>query len=120
MNTQSKKAKGRRLQNLVRDALLFILEKFNIVNDDIQSTSMGAQGVDIKLSPAVQKLVGPLAIECKNVEALNVTGTYFKHCNKYPEHTAVLVHKRNNSKPLVTIDLEYFMLLLMEFAKRKM
>ena len=69
MKTSSAKAKGRRLQQKVRDLLL---ETFTELEpDDIRSTSMGVSGEDLQLSPAARKLI-PFAIECKNQEKLNV------------------------------------------------
>ena len=58
----SSKAKGRRLQQAVRDG---ILEAFPALEpDDVKSTSMGAGGEDVQLSPAARKLF-PYQIECK-------------------------------------------------------
>ena len=62
MSAKSSKAKGRRLQNLVRDKLR---SKFTILEeDDIKSQTMGMTGEDIVLSPAARKLI-PYSIECK-------------------------------------------------------
>ncbi len=69
MKTSSCKAKGRNLQKWVRD---LILESFpSLEADDVRSTSMGAGGEDVQLSPAARKLF-PYSLECKNVEKLNV------------------------------------------------
>jgi hypothetical protein len=68
-SVQSRKAKGRRLQQHVRDR---VLETFEQLEDgDVRSTSMGASGVDVLLSPLAQKLF-PFAVECKNQERLNL------------------------------------------------
>lgn len=62
MKTSSAKAKGRKLQQHVRDVLL---EAFPTLEpDDVKSTSMGAQGEDVQLSPAARKLM-PIAVETK-------------------------------------------------------
>ena len=54
MKPQSAKAKGRNLQKWVRDLLL---ENFPTLEaDDVRSTSMGAGGEDVQLSPAARKL----------------------------------------------------------------
>ncbi len=79
---------------------------------DIRSTSMGASGVDVLLSPAAKKLFGELAIECKNCESLNVTKIFHDHAAKYEGSTSLLVHKRNKTKPLVTITMEDYLTLL--------
>lgn len=117
MLTSSCKAKGRKLQQLVRDSLLVEGHKFGLVAGDITSTSMGASGVDVVLSPAAKKVYGDLAVECKAVEALNVPGTYFEHAAKY-SHTRLrlLVHKRNAKLPLVTLAWSDFLDLLVSSA----
>jgi hypothetical protein len=111
--TSSKKAKGRRLQQFVRDALLKLGESFGLRPDDVRSTSMGASGVDLQLSTAAKK-VFPLAVECKNRESLNVTGTFWKHYNSYKSNNTmpILVHSRNRSEPLVTMHWNDFASLL--------
>ena len=69
MKTSSCKQKGRKLQQKVRD---IILESFdNLREDDVRSTSMGAGGEDVLLSPAARD-VFPFSVECKNQEKLNV------------------------------------------------
>jgi len=112
MTTASCKAKGRRLQQEVSAALLEVGEQHGLVKDDIKSTSMGVSGVDVLLSPAAKKVLGCLAIECKNVEALGVVTTFNKHAEKYPKHTALLVHKKNRSQTLVTMKFDDFLRLL--------
>jgi hypothetical protein len=68
ISVQSAKAKGRQLQQEVRDALL---EAFpSLEPDDIRSTSMGAGGEDLMLSPAARKLLGGIQIECKRLKTL--------------------------------------------------
>ena len=54
MKTKSAKAKGKRLQNRVRDLLV---EKYSKVLEegDFKSTTMGESGIDIQLSPAARK-----------------------------------------------------------------
>ena len=62
MKTRSAKAKGRRLQNKIRDLLL---EEFKELEpDDIRTAIMGETGEDIKLSPAARKKI-PYSFECK-------------------------------------------------------
>ena len=55
-NPRSAKAKGRALQNKIRDVLL---EHFSeeLEPDDIRSQVMGMSGEDIVLSPAARKLI---------------------------------------------------------------
>jgi hypothetical protein len=69
MKTQSCKAKGRRLQQQVASDLLHRFPQ--LAYDDIRSTSMGAPGEDILLSPAARRCI-PFSFEVKNHERLNV------------------------------------------------
>ena len=52
---RSSKAKGRKLQNMMRDALR---DAFPLLEeDDIKSQTMGMTGEDIVLSPAARKSI---------------------------------------------------------------
>lgn len=109
MKTQSAKAKGRKLQQMVRD---LILETFTELEpDDVRSTSMGAGGEDLQLSPAARRKF-PYSVECKNVEKLNVWGAYEQAEANSGDHEPLLIMKKNRKKPLVVIDLEAFVELL--------
>jgi len=109
MKPQSAKAKGRNLQQWVRD---LILESFPALEpDDVRSTSMGAGGEDLLLSPAARRLF-PYSVECKNVEKLNVWNAYDQAAANSGEHEPLLVMKKNRKKPLVVMDAEAFVNLL--------
>lgn len=110
MNTASCKAKGRKLQQLIRDALYEAFSDCGLEDGDIKSTSMGVSGVDVVLSPAAAKVIGKIAIEAKNVEALNVSNVFWKHYNKYSESSLpLLIHKKNRTEVLVTLTLKDFL-----------
>ena len=109
MLTSSCKAKGRALQQTFRDCLRNIGRGHGLEDDDIKSTGMGQSGVDVTLSPAALKVFGHLAVECKNVEALNVVKVFWDHAAKYPGSYPLLVHKRNKTMPLVTMQLVDFL-----------
>jgi hypothetical protein len=90
IKTSSAKAKGRNLQQHCRDR---ILEHFNLEDGDAASTSMGAQGVDVPLSPLARRAC-PLSIECKNVKKLDLPAAMRQaNANKYPFTYPVVVHK---------------------------
>ena len=65
-SVRSRKAKGRRLQNWVRDALLCAFPNLK-KDEDVCCAIMGESGVDVKLSRFAQGLF-PFSIECKNKE----------------------------------------------------
>lgn len=114
MRPQSAKAKGRRLQQWVRD---LILEAWtDLEPDDVRSTSMGAGGEDVQLSPAARRHF-PYSVECKSVEKLNVWGAYEQAAANAGKHEPLLVMKKNHKKPLVVMDAEAFMELLKKADK---
>jgi len=109
ISPQSAKAKGRRLQQWVRDHLL--MRHPTLEADDVRSTSMGAGGEDVLLSPAARRRV-PYSIECKNLASM----AFYKwmeqaKANCPPGIEPLVVAKANNKKPVVIIDAEYFFLL---------
>jgi hypothetical protein len=105
MKISSAKAKGRRLQQWVRDQLLSHRE---LSEGDVRSTSMGAGGVDVQLSPAAKALY-PFSIECKSKASYAFYKDYEQAVANTEEGTEpVLVVKANNKRPVVIIDAEYF------------
>jgi hypothetical protein len=118
MKTSSCKAKGRRLQQDIRDVLL---ENFiELEPDDVRSTGMGQQGIDIQLSPAAKKQI-PFAIEAKNQEGLSIW-----QCMVQAETNAdkeklkpALVFKRNRSKTYTTILFSDFVEMIKELHELK-
>ena len=108
MRTKSKKAKGRRLQNWVRDELL---RRFPNLNDnDVMCAIMGERGVDIKLSNKAKKFI-PFAIECKNQEAYKKLYKDYNQSsyNSNDKVEPIVILKINNEKPLVVMDATYFL-----------
>ena len=72
MKTQSAKAKGRKLQQWMRNLLI---EKLEVHPEDIESRSMGAGGEDLIMARAAREKF-PMSIECKNQEKVNVWEAY--------------------------------------------
>ena len=100
---RASKAKGRRLQNLLRDLLR---EKFpQLEDDDIKSATMGIGGEDIVLSPAARKVLN-YSFECKNVERLQ----FWKAIEQAEENCngsiPVIVVKKNGKTPFVAMPLD--------------
>ena len=108
MKTQSAKAKGRRLQQWVRDKLI---EELDIHPEDIESRSMGAAGEDLIMARAARQNF-PFSLECKNVEKLNVWEAYEQAVANSGEHEPLVVMKKNGKKPLAVIDAEAFIRLI--------
>jgi len=103
MKPRSVKAKGRALQNCLRDKLR---EAFpGLHEDDIKSQTMGMTGEDIILTPAARKLI-PYSFECKNQERIQMWKFLEQAESNAGEHTPILVVKKNRTKPYVVLDLD--------------
>ena len=110
MKPRSAKAKGRSFQQLVRD--LFLTAFPSLGADDVRSTSMGAPGEDIQLSPAARILV-PYQIECKS-KATSQIHTYYAQAKEHGEHEPLVIVKKDRDIPLAIISLEHFLTLIKE------
>ena len=109
MKTQSAKAKGRRLQQEVRDLLI---ESFHqLLPDDIRSTGMGQSGEDLQLSPFARTHI-PFSFECKNQEKLNIWQAIGQAEDNAGGYDPAVVFKRNRTKTYVAIPLETFVKLI--------
>ena len=112
MKTSSGKAKGRRLQNKIRDLLL---EHFSdkLEPDDVKVAIMGESGEDIKLSPAARKLI-PYSFECKNQEKLSIWSSLEQAEDNSRDHIPLLIFKRNRSKTYAVLEFDELLKLLNE------
>ena len=104
MKTQSAKAKGRKLQQWMRNLLI---EKLEVHPEDIESRSLRAGGEDLIMARAAREKF-PMSIECKNQEKVNVWEAYKQAEDNSGNYEPVVVIKRNKVKPLVVVDAEYF------------
>ena len=109
MNARSVKAKGRRLQNMLRDLLKKAFP--TLEEDDIKSQTMGMTGEDIVMSPLAQKTI-PYSFECKNKERLDLWKSLLQAEENCNGRTPVLVIKRNRSKTYAVLELDKFMELI--------
>jgi hypothetical protein len=110
MNPSSAKAKGRRLQQWMRDKLI---EMLDVHPEDIESRSMGAGGEDLIMARAARTKF-PMSIECKNVEKLNIWDAYEQASANCNDYQPIVVMKKNGKKPLVVVDAEYYISLFRE------
>ena len=116
MNVRSSKAKGRRLQNWVRDKLLTLFvdyPAFSITQEDIKSQTMGMVGEDIIITPHARKYL-PFTFECKNTERLEMWKAIeqAEKNNSFDSYNSIIVFKKNQKKPHVAMSWETFELLL--------
>ena len=112
VNVKTSKAKGRRLQNYVRDTLRDLFSS-QLEDDDIKSQTMGMSGEDIVLSPAGKKVI-PYSFECKNKERLDLWASLDQAKSNCEDRTPVLVFKRNRTKTYVAFEYNKFLELINE------
>jgi hypothetical protein len=105
----SKKAKGRIMQQWVRDKILAAFKTLR--PDDVKSTSMGASGEDLQFSPFARDLLG-ISVECKSHKSFAVYKIYEQCVTNAKGNEPVVFIKQNNSKPLAIMDAEYYISLL--------
>ena len=103
---RSRKAKGRRLQNWVRDSLrgLFL----TLTDDDVRVAIMGETGSDIKLSKTAKKLF-PYDIECKNTEGWKKVYDAYDQADGHGDDQPLVFIKMNRREPLVVVNAKHFM-----------
>ena len=110
MKTSSAKAKGRRCSQEVKELILRFFGT-EMREDDITVTPSGVTGPDLMFSPLAKGLLG-LAIECKNVESLNVWKSLEQAENEGRHGTPTLFFRRNRSKLYVALEAEEFLNIL--------
>lgn len=107
MRPSSAKAKGRRLQQWVRARILATF--LDLQPDDVRSTSMGASGEDLLLSPAARARF-PYAVECKNTERLNVWNAIAQaEANAAEGSTPLVVFTRNRAKTYAVLEFDHLL-----------
>lgn len=107
MTPKSAKAKGRRLQNWVRDQILAIHPSLKA--NDIKPAIMGEAGEDLKLSSDAE-LVFPYSVECKSIDRAfkSLYDAYEQAKTNCNQREPLVFIKRNREKPLVVMDAEHF------------
>ena len=111
MKTQSRKAKGRRLQ---QQFMQLLIEKLDIDPEDIESSAMGSGGEDLIMSKAARTKF-PYSIECKNQESLNIWKAWEQANGNKGLYEPMVVIKKNGVRPLVVLDAENFLEMIKEF-----
>ena len=123
MNPKSSKAKGRRLQNYVRDKLREVYIKLwtkapKLEEDDIKSQTMGMSREDIVLSPAAKKMI-PYSFECKNKERLNIWQSIEQCEDNSNGSIPVVVIKRNRSKVYAIMEFDSWLEIASNYYRRE-
>jgi hypothetical protein len=114
IKTASAKAKGRRLQ---QEVAALILATFPALEpDDARSTSMGAGGEDVQLSPAARRMF-PFTVECKQRDKHAVYAFYDQasahgkreRATGKPGYEPLVVVRADGRKALAVVDLNFFL-----------
>jgi hypothetical protein len=113
LSTRSAKAKGRRLQDYLKEQLHITFPQ--IPQEDIKTAIMGETGLDIRLSSMAKQII-PVGFECKNVEKLNIWKAIEQATEAVDKDGSNLqpcvVFKKNRSKTYACIELDFFLYLL--------
>ena len=97
----SRKAKGRRLQQAVRQDLI---DRLGIDPGDILSTAMGQSGCDLYLSPAARTIF-PFGVECKAQERIALP-EWWQQCARNAEAEGLaplLILNQSRREPLAVL-----------------
>lgn len=113
ISVQSAKAKGRKLQQLVRDHVLRVFQSL-LTEDDVWSRSMGAGGTDVQLS-AKAKTLFPYSVECKAGKFGTIPKTVYNWIDQAKEHESgepLVVFRADYKDVYAIVSLEHFMELI--------
>ena len=112
----SRKAKGRKFQQQIRDDLV---DRLGIDPGDILSTAMGQSGCDLYLSPAARERF-PFGVECKHQEAIALPA-WWRQCTANAEKeglTPLLLVKQSRKEPLAVLRWSDLIRLIREIRER--
>ena len=111
MKQRSRKIKGKRLQNFVRDKILKAFP--HLKKKDVVCVENGLPGPDLLLSKVGKKLC-PFQFEIKNQEKMKTVYDWKRQAGKnIPKGLSpVVVMKMNSREPLVVIDFKTFLELI--------
>lgn len=110
MKIRSSKAKGKRLEQWIRDKLL---EAFPTLDSEDVRTTVGVEaGADIKLTKKAL-LLFPYKIEAKNRETLKSIYDFYAQAEGHKgDYEPIVIIKMNRKKPLILLDAEHFIELI--------
>ena len=110
MKPNSRKAKGRYLQNIVKERIIKLYPVLG--KDDIRTSLMSESGTDIKLTSHTARKLFPYSIECKNRQDFKTLYNYFSQARRHVALEPLLCVKMNRERPLAIIDLEHLFQLI--------
>lgn len=117
INVKSRKAKGRKLQQLVASKISKLLNIPWGKDELIRSREMGQSGVDVPVIGFAKELF-PFSVETKNAESWSIHEWIKQAQANIVEGTDwLLVAKRNRQEPVIFMDLDVFFKLYEELYK---
>jgi hypothetical protein len=105
MKQTSRRAKGKKLQKILRDKLLKAFPHLH--QGDIRVAKTGENGEDLKLSRIARRLI-PYQWECKNQQKFKTIYSFWDQSVRHGKYEPVLVVKQNSRRSLAVIDLDQF------------
>ena len=105
MKTSSNKAKGRLGQQEIQKLILTLFPELE--EDDVRSTSMGASGEDLLLSPAARKLM-PWNIEVKRKKAI-AAARFMEQAGEHGHHKPVAFFREDRGPWYACVDAKYLL-----------
>ena len=105
MKQTSRRAKGKKLQRILREKLLSAFPHLH--QRDIRIAKTGENRDHLKLSRIAKRLV-PYQFECKNQEKFKTLYSFYSQACKHGKYEPVLVVKQNSRRSLAVIDLDQF------------
>ena len=105
MKQKSRRAKGKKLQRILREKLLSAFPHLH--QGDIRVAKTGENGEDLKLSRIARRLI-PYQWECKNQQKFKTIYSFWDQSVRHGKYEPVLVVKQNSRRSLAVIDLDQF------------
>ena len=109
MQQNSRKAKSRYLQNIVKEK---IIKLFKLPPGSIRTSNTGENGEDIKLLSLTSKKVFNYSTVCKNSQMHKGLYKHFKQAKKHNHREPLLCVKKNREPALAIITLDHFFQLI--------
>ena len=106
MKNNSRQAKGRYLQNIVRDRIVKLYPV--LTKKDIRTSTVGENGADVKLLTHTAKKLFPYSVETKNMKSYKLVYQAFSQAKRHSNMEPLLVLKGHKEKPVVILDMEHF------------
>jgi len=113
--SRTNKSRGRSFQQEIRDSILDTFKQLEA--DDVKSTSMGASGEDVQLSPAARKLL-PIQIECKRVKSAKGLYNWYNQAKAHGKHEPVVFIRADREKPLVLLSATTYLEVMKQLSEK--